>query len=168
VLIHPKGSRHGGLQEGVSEADSSGVSEGTNDKRRGRPAAFSDDALARAAGFSYARSVRTRRGAQDLVYRMFATAVIEHYCEAFPENADALGWYFAPKVRHSLLTELGRIARPRSDGQGGLTWNEDDVARMIDAAVELAATKPTTKTGAATLRSLRRAEPDSGSGRLAS
>ena len=43
-----------------------------------------------------------------------ATAVIEHYCEAFPDNAERLGWYFAPKVRHSLLTELGRIARPRS------------------------------------------------------
>jgi len=140
------------------------VDESTHDKRRGRPAAFSDDALARAAGFSYARSVRTRRGAQDLVYRMFATAVIEHYCEAFPENGDSLGWYFAPKVRHSLLTELGRIARPRSDGRGGLTWNDDDVSRMIGAALELAATKPTTKAGAAALRALRRADTDSGSG----
>jgi hypothetical protein len=132
--------------------------------------AFSDDALARAAGFSYARSVRTHRGAQDLVYRMFATAVIEHYCEAFPDNAERLGWYFAPKVRHTLLTELGRIGRPRSDGRGGMTWNEDDVARMIEAALELAATKPTAKAGAATLRALRRPEPDSGSGlgRLAS
>ena len=136
----------------------------TSDKRRGRPAAFSDDALARAAGFSYARRVSTRRGAQDLVYRMFATAVIEHYCEAFPEDAEPLGWYFAPRVRHTLLTELGRIARPRSDGRGGMIWNEDDVARMIAAALELAATKPTTKAGAATLRANRRSEPDSGSG----
>jgi hypothetical protein len=96
--------------------------------------------------------------------------VIEHYCEAFPDNAERLGWYFAPKVRHTLLTELGRIGRPRSDGRGGMTWNEEDVARMIEAALELAATKPTAKAGAATLRALRRPEPDSGSGlgRLAS
>jgi hypothetical protein len=139
------------------------VEEPTQLKPRGRPAAFSDDALARAAGFSYARRVSTRRGAQDLVYRMFAIAVIEHYCEAFPQDAEPLRWYFAPKVRHTLLTELGRTARPRSDGLGGLTWNEDDVARMIDAALELAATRPTTKAGAATLRARRRTDPDSGS-----
>ena len=129
--------------------------EALNEKRRGRRATFSDDTLARAAGFSYARQVGSRRGSQDLVYRMFATAVIEHYVEAFPEQADQLSWYFAPKVRHTLLTELGRIARPRSDGHGGLSWDEANVARMIEAAVQLASTRPTTKSGAATLRRMR-------------
>jgi hypothetical protein len=33
--------------------------------------------------------VQTRRGAQDLVYRMFAIAVLEHYCEAYAEKAEA-------------------------------------------------------------------------------
>jgi len=125
---------------------------------RGRPAAFSDAALARATSFSYARRIGSKRGAQDLVYRMFATAVIEHYSEAFPEKADALRWFLAPKRRHSLLTELGRIARPRSDGRGELTWNEEDVSRMIDAALELAETRPSTKSGVAKLRSIRVAQ----------
>jgi hypothetical protein len=125
---------------------------------RGRPVTFSDDALARASSFSYARKVGSRRGAQDLVYRMFATAVIEHYCEAFPESAEPLSWFLAPKRRHTLLTELGRIARPRSDGNGGLSWEEADIATMIDAALELAETRPSTKSGIAALRSIRTRE----------
>src|SRR5262245_60689465 len=96
---------------------------------------------------------------------MFATAVIEHYCAAFPERADELSWFFTPKVRHSLLTELGRIARPRSDGNGRLTWNDADVALMVEAALEVAATKPTTKAGTVALRSMRKSRPDSGSRR---
>ena len=86
---------------------------------------------------------------------MFATAVLEHYCEAFPENADRLSWFLAPKRRHTLLTELGRIARPRSDRTGALTWSEADVSLMVEAALELAATRPTTKAGVAHLRSVR-------------
>ena len=46
---------------------------------------FSDETLRRTSGYSYARRIESRRGAQDLVYRMFAIAVIEHYCDAFPE-----------------------------------------------------------------------------------
>lgn len=122
---------------------------------RGRPVVFSEEALGRATGFSYARRVATRRGAQDLVYRMFAVATIEHFCEAFPEKAEALEWYFRPKRRHTLLTELGRIARPRSDATGALTWRQEDVARLIEAALELAERRPSTKEGVALLRAIR-------------
>jgi hypothetical protein len=120
--------------------------------------AFSDSTLARASGFSYARKVGSRRGSQDLVYRMFATAVIEHYCEAFPERAERLRWFLAPRRRHTLLTELGRIARPRSDGNGELRWNDADVSRMIEAALQLGEARPSTKSGIATLRRIRGAE----------
>ena len=58
------------------------------------------------------------RCAQDLVYRMFAIAVLEHYCEAYPEMAETLDWLPRPKRRHALLTELGRIAQPASDANG--------------------------------------------------
>ena len=95
---------------------------------RGRPPVFSEESLRRAAGYSYARRVGTRRGAQDLVYRMFAVAVLEHYCEAYPEKAETLGWLLWPKRRHALLTELGRVARPRSDTSGNLRWSEEDVS----------------------------------------
>lgn len=125
-------------------------------RRRGRPEVFSPDALTRAAGFSYARRVKTRRGAQDLVYRMFATAVIEQYCETFSEKATVLSWYFSPKRRHTLLTELGRIGRPRSQPDGALTWSADDVSHLIDAALELAEARPTTKAGVSYLRASRR------------
>ena len=123
---------------------------------RGRPPVFSEEALEKAAGYSYARRVRTRRGAQDLVYRMFAVAVIEHFCEAYPEKAASLEWLLRPRRRHALLTELGRIAKPRSDASGALRWSEDDVARLIRAALELSESRPSTKTGVATLRDLRR------------
>ena len=71
----------------------------------------------------------------NFVYRMFAVAVIEHYCEAFPEKGQALEWLLRPR-RHSLLSELGRIAQPRSGHNGELRWHERDVALMIDTALE--------------------------------
>ena len=127
---------------------------------RGRPAVFSEETLRLAAGFSYARRVRTRRGAQDLVYRMFAIAVIEHYCEAFPEKGETLTWLFEPRRRHTLLSELGRVAHPRSGPEGVLRWSERDVARLISAALELAERRPSTKEGVAMLRARRRGPAD--------
>ena len=123
---------------------------------RGRPPVFSDEALSRAAGYSYARRVRTRRGAQDLVYRMFAIAVLEHYCEAYPEKEPTLSWLLRPRRRHALLTELGRVAQPRSDASGALRWSEADVARLMSAALALAEARPSTKAGVAMIRDLRR------------
>ena len=116
---------------------------------------FSDEALRGASGFSYARRVGSRRGAQDLVYRMFAVAVIEHYCEAFPENRQALEWLLRPR-RHSLLSEIGRIAQPRSGHNGELLWNEKDVALMIETALEIARGQPSTKDGVAIIRQRRK------------
>lgn len=133
-----------------SEADSNGVA-----PRRGRRVVFSDEALRGASGFSYARNVGSRRGAQDLVYRMFAVAVIEHYCEAFPENTQPLEWLIRPR-RHSLLSELGRIAQPRSGHKGELRWSEKDVALMIETALEIAAAQPSTKDGVAIIRQRRK------------
>jgi hypothetical protein len=123
---------------------------------RGRPPVFSEETLRRATGYSYARRVGTRRGAQDLVYRMFAIAVLEHYCEAHAEKAETLGWLLGPKRRHGLLTELGRVARPRSDPSGELRWNEDDVSGLIEAAFALAEARPSTKAGVAMMRNWRR------------
>lgn len=123
--------------------------------RRGRPSIFSDEALEQATSFSYARTVGTRRGAQDLVYRMFAIAAIEHYCEAFPEKTATLDWYFHPRRRHTLLTELGRMARPKSTPAGSLEWSAHGVARLIQAALELAETRPSTKEGVRMLRAAR-------------
>ena len=116
---------------------------------------FSDEALRGASGFSYARYVGSRRGAQDLVYRMFAVAVIEHYCEAFPESSRSLEWLLRPR-RHSLLSELGRIAQPRSGHSGELGWSEKDVALMIETALEIAEAQPSTKDGVATIRQRRK------------
>ena len=102
----------------LSEADSPFMAaEPHPSPRGGRPPVFSEEVLRRATGYSYARRVGTRRGAQDLVYRMFAVAVLEHYCEAYPEKAETLGWLLRPKRRHALLTELGRVAHPRSDAE---------------------------------------------------
>ena len=117
---------------------------------------FSEDALRRATGYSYARQVQTRRGAQDLVYRMFAIAVLEHYCEAYAEKAEALAWLLWPKRRHALLTELGRIARPKSDASGSLRWSEEEVSRLIEAAFVLAEARPSTKDGVLMMRDFRR------------
>jgi hypothetical protein len=117
---------------------------------------FSEDALRRATGYSYARQVETRRGAQDLVYRMFAIAVLEHYCEAYAEKAEALAWLLWPKRRHALLTELGRVARPKSDANGNLRWTKEDVSRLIEAAFLLAEARPSTKGGVLMMRDFRR------------
>jgi hypothetical protein len=138
-----------------SEADSHFVAE-PHSSSRGRPPVFSEEALRRATGYSYARWVGPRRGAQDLVYRMFAIAVLEHYCEAYPERAETLGWLLWPKRRHALLTELGRVAQPRSDTNGNLTWSEDDVSRLMEAAFILAEAKPSTKRGVLMMRDYRR------------
>ena len=124
---------------------------------RGRPRVFSDEALRQAAGFSYARRVRTPRGAQDLVYRKFAIAALELYRESFPQKAAPLAWLLEPNPRHSLLSELGRVAQPRSNEQGDLEWSADDVSQLVRAAFVIAEAKPTAKVGVAMLRDLRRA-----------
>lgn len=129
-------------------------SETTSNRPRGRPRVFSDEALRQASSFSYARRVRTRRGAQDLVYRMFAVAAVELFREAYPEKAAPLDWLLAPR-RHTLLSELGRVAEPRSDGHGGLRWTEQDVSRLIAAALEVAEAEPSTKDGVAMIRAFR-------------
>jgi hypothetical protein len=131
-------------------------SEAASRKTRGRPPVFSEEALRHAAGFSYARRVGTRRGAQDLVYRMFAVAAIEHFCEFYPEKAEQLGWLLTPRRRHVLLSELGRVAHPKSDEHGVLHWNDEDVLRLIHAALEISERKPSTKAGVALIRDLRR------------
>jgi hypothetical protein len=123
---------------------------------RGRPPVFSDEVLRQAAGYSYARRVGTRRGAQDLVYRMFAVAVLEHYCEAFPESRATLEWLLGPRRRHTLLSELGRVARPRSTGGGELRWTDHDVSLLVRLALEIAEAQPSTKEGVALVRSRRR------------
>jgi hypothetical protein len=87
---------------------------------------------------------------------MFAIAVIEHYCEAFPENSQTLGWLLEPR-RHSLLSELGRVAKPRAGDDGELRWSDDDVVRLIRTALEVAERRPTTKQGVAMIRGLRTA-----------
>lgn len=130
--------------------------ESVSNRQRGRPPVFSDEALGQAAGFSYARRIRTRRGAQDLVYRKFAVAAIELYCEAYPEEAGTLRWLLEPRRRHALLSELGRVGQPRSDEQGVLRWSERDVSRLIHAALKIAETKPSTKAGVPMIRDLRR------------
>jgi len=123
---------------------------------RGRPPVFTEEALRHAAGYSYARRVGTRRGAQDLVYRMFAIAAIEHYCEAFPERAVTLQWLLAPRRRHTLLSELGRLGNPRSGRSGELRFSQHDVSVLIEAALEIAEAKPSTKDGVGILRERRR------------
>jgi hypothetical protein len=131
------------------------ASEAASKRPRGRPPVFSGKTLEKAAEFSYAREVRTRRGAQDLVYRMFAVAVIELYCEAYSEKAATLGWLLEPR-RHALLSELGRVGQPKTDDQGELRWSESDVSRLIGVALRIAEAKPSTKVGVAMIRDLRR------------
>lgn len=125
-----------------------------SDRPRGRPRVFSEAALQQATEFSYARTVRTRRGAQDLVYRMFAVAAIELFREAYPEKGAPLGWLLEPR-RHTLLSELGRTAKPRSDAHGRLEWSEENVSQLICVALEIAELKPSTKVGVARIRALR-------------
>lgn len=130
------------------------AAEAASKRPRGRPPVFSEKTLDKAAEFSYAREVRTRRGAQDLVYRMFAVAVIELYCEAYSEKAPTLGWLLEPR-RHALLSELGRVGQPKTDEHGELRWSESDVSRLIGVALRIAEAKPSTKVGVATIRDLR-------------
>lgn len=132
------------------------ASETASRRGRGRPRVFSDEALRQAGPFSYARRVRSRRGAQDLVYRKFAVAAIEQYRDAYPEKADPLRWLFSPSPRHSLLSELGRVAHLKSDEQGVLQWSPRDVTQLIRAAFVIAEAKPSTKVGVAMIRDLRR------------
>ena len=131
-------------------------SEAASEKTRGRPTLFSEKTLREAANFSYVRRVRTRRGAQDLVYRKFAVAVIELFSEAYPESGEPLAWLLRPTPRHTLLTELGRVGAPTCDPQGELQWNARDVNRLIRAALDIAHDKPAVKPGVAMIRDLRR------------
>jgi hypothetical protein len=145
------------LRSSFSEADSYGMPPEAGSKRlRGRPPVFSDAALRRATDFSYAKRVRSRRGEQDLVYRMFAVAAIELYRETHPETGARLEWLLSPRRRHVLLTELGRIAKPKSDSDGTLKWNEMDVSHLIAVALEIADSKPSTKDGVARIREIRK------------
>lgn len=90
-----------------------------------------------------------------MVYRMFAIVVIEHYCEAFPETAETLQWLLRPR-RYSLLSELGRVARPKSDESGDLRWTKRDVDLLVRTALEVAEKRPSTKDGIAMVRGIRR------------
>jgi len=150
---------------GVSEADSTSrmFSKASANGPRGRRPVFSEDALRMASRYSYARRVRSRRGAQDLVYRQFAITAIELYSEAFPEKAAPLEWLLEPTPRHSLLTELGRIAKPRSGEGEALEWNAPDVSKLIRTAFVLAGRRPTTKAGVALIREIRRGDDAEGS-----
>jgi hypothetical protein len=132
------------------------VGEAASKKIRGRPHVFSDEELRRAAQFAYARRVRTRRGAQDLVYRKFALVAIELYRESHPKAATALDWLVHPAPRYSLLSELGRIGGPRSGRADELEWSARDVNRLIEVALEIAKARPRTKDGIAMIRELRR------------
>jgi hypothetical protein len=143
-------------QVSAPAADSYLVAEAASKKLRGRPQVFSEDELRHAAQFAYARRVRTRRGAQDLVYRKFALVAIELYRESHPEAATALDWLLHPAPRYSLLSELGRIGAPHSSSAGPLEWDAQDVNRLIEAAFEIARAKPRTKEGIALIRDLRR------------
>lgn len=87
---------------------------------------------------------------------MFAVAAIEHYCEAFPEKGEPLRWLLTPRRRHTLLSELGRVARPRTNASGRLVWNEEGVLRLVEAAFVIADARPSTKSGVAMIRSMRR------------
>jgi hypothetical protein len=132
------------------------TTEAASKKPRGRGRIFSDDELRRSAQFAYARRVRSRRGAQDLVYRKFAVAAIELYREAHPEEGASLEWLLSPTPRYSILSELGRIGEPRSGEDDVLEWSARDVNRLIHAAFEIARVRPTTKVGVAMIRDVRR------------
>jgi hypothetical protein len=127
-------------------------------RKRGRRPTFDPATLSSAAGYSHVREVRTRRGEQDLVYRMFAIAVLEHYSAAFPEKGESLRWLLGPKRRHTLLTELGRFGKPLSDESGALVWQPERVSRLVAEACRIAELRPSTKAGVAMLRARRRGE----------
>jgi hypothetical protein len=92
---------------------------------------------------------------------MFAIAVLEHFCEAYPEKKPMLSWLLTPRRRHALLTELGRVAQPRSDAGGALRWSEADVSRLMTAALALAEARPSTKAGVAMIRDMRKRRSNS-------
>ena len=85
---------------------------------------------------------------------MFAIVAIEHYCEAFPESAPSLQWLLKPR-RYSLLSELGRVAQPKSDENGELRWTERDVDLLVRTALDVAEKRPSTKDGIAMVRAIR-------------
>ena len=87
---------------------------------------------------------------------MFAVAAIELFREAYPDKGAPLEWFLEPHRRHTLLTELGRTAKPRSDDAGGLTWSEEDVSELIRVGLEIAELKPSTKNGVGMIRALRK------------
>lgn len=119
-------------------------------KKRGRPLAFSDEALDRAlgTGVAAARHVTTKRGAQDVAYRIRAVLVIERFREIYPAEAQPLNWLFRPgdmrgqTWRHSLLTELGRAQKAQ---------------HIVPIALRLASVRPKTKDGIRLVRHLRKA-----------
>ena len=91
------------LKSGFSEADSYTMTPGAASQRPRAARAFSAAALRQATEFSYARTIRTPRGAQDLVYRMFAVAAIELYQEAYPERGAAQLAAYADTPPHLAL-----------------------------------------------------------------
>src|SRR4029453_12306473 len=106
---HPiGGSFRESLNSSRLEADSHGMSEAASKRGRGRPQVFSDAELRREAQFAYARRVRPRGGAQDLVYRKFPLVAIELYRESHPQAAQALDWLLFPTPRHRLLSGTRR------------------------------------------------------------
>ena len=90
------------------------------------------------------------------MYRKFALATLELYRETHPRRGAKLDWLLMPTPRHSLLTELGRVARPWSDEAGALRWTADEVERLVDVALAVAEAKPSTKAGVALIRTFRR------------
>src|SRR5262249_43823506 len=93
-------------------------------------------------GFWYARQVATKRGGDNLVYRMFAVAGSEHYSAAYPREAEPRKWLLGPKPRHILLSELGRLGRPASDDNGTLRYRAPDVSRLFRLALAATELRP--------------------------
>ena len=93
------------------------------------------------------------------MYRKFALATLELYRETHPDIGIQLEWLLTPP-RHSLLTELGRVARPRSDENGVLHWCANEVERLVAVALAIAGTRPSTKDGVALIRALKRSADD--------
>lgn len=98
------------------------------------------------SGVPAVRHVTTRRGAQDVAYRLRAVGVIEEYRRIYPQRAEPLEWLFRSgdrtgrTWRHSLLTELGRV---------------DSAPRMMAIALRIAELKPRTKQGIRLVRQWR-------------
>ena len=98
------------------EADSHCVyAEADSEIIRGRPPVFSDEVSRQAAGYSHARRGANKARSSRPRLPHVRIAALEHFCEAYPDNEATLSLALGPKRRHALLSELGRIARPRSD-----------------------------------------------------